>query len=86
MDIIYLAFSKTSDKVPHQRLLKQTKAHGVGENIQRWTSEWLRERKQRVVIRVHKSKWRMVQSIVPQGSVLWPLLFTIFRNDIDDTS
>ncbi len=50
VDIIYLDFQKAFDKVPHMRLLRKIKAHGVTGNIHKWIEDWLSERKQRVVI------------------------------------
>ena len=84
VDVIYLDFQKAFDKVPHNRLLSKIHNHGIRGSIHRWLGDWLSERKQRVVINGNSSDWRDVISGVPQGSVLGPILFIIYVNDIDD--
>ena len=50
VDVIYLDFQKAFDKVPHQRLISKLKSHGMGNSIINWIEQWLKDRRQRVVV------------------------------------
>ena len=83
-DLILLDFSKAFDKVSHEKLLFKLHRYGVRGHVLHWTNAFLANRSQTVVLEGEKSSQVSVTSAIPQGSVLNPILFLVFINDLPD--
>ena len=82
VDVLYLDYQKAFNCVPHKRLLLQVRSFGIKDEALNWIEAFLSNRKQKVIVNGSESSWAPILSGIPQGSILGPILFSLFVNDI----
>ena len=83
--MVFFDVSKAFDRIWHKGLIFKLKQHGIDGRLLNWINDYLSIRSQKVIIKSCTSTAKGINAGVPQGSVLEPLLFLIYVNDISDS-
>ena len=81
---VFLDISKAFDRVWHKGLLYKLKCMGINGNFFKLVESFLSNRYRRVVLNGQASSWAEVKTVIPQGSILGPLFFLIYINDLSE--
>ena len=83
-DVIYTDFGKAFDSVAHERLLLQLNSIDIKSTLLKWMRSFLCGRTQCINVEGTMSEWKKVLCGIPQGSVVCPILFVVFINEMPD--